>query len=139
MTANTAIGQTTPVAVPTLLPNERRGEARLPWQQSPATAAGGEAGKKQQNVCKLQKKKKAKLLPKCPDLEEERQVTVSQIKIPPTGQHAVNHLDKSQQKRAGSAPFWRQVGELDGDCGWSRILQETQRKLDCRVEVQVHG
>lgn len=50
MTANTAIGQMMPVAPPTLLPNETRGGARLPWQQSPVTAAGGGAEIKQQNV-----------------------------------------------------------------------------------------
>lgn len=69
----------------------------------------------------------------CPDLQEKRQVTVSQIKVPPTGQHAVNHLDKGQQKTVGSTPFWSQIGELDGDGGGSRSLQETQRKIDCTV------
>lgn len=58
---------------------------------------------------------------------------MSQIKIPPTGQHAVNHLDKGQHKTVGSAPVWTQIGELDGDGRGSRILQETQRKIDCRV------
>lgn len=62
MTANTAIGQMMPVVPPILLPTEKRGGARLPWQQSPGTAAGGEAEKKQQNVCKLQQQQKAKLL-----------------------------------------------------------------------------
>lgn len=55
MTANTATGQTMPVAPPTLLPNGMRGGARPPWQRGPVTTPGGEAESRKE--CKFIPKK----------------------------------------------------------------------------------
>jgi len=65
------------------------------------------------------------------DLQEQRQVGLSQVKVPPTGQHAVNHLNEGEQQAVGSAPFWRQAGELDRQRRRPTILQETHRAADC--------
>lgn len=57
---------------------------------------------------------------------------MSQIKVPPTGQHAGNHVNEPMQEAAGSAPLWRQIGELDGERRRPTILQETHRAIDCK-------
>lgn len=58
MTANTATGQMMSVAPPTLLPNGKRGEARLPWQQGPVTTPADEAESRKKKCKFIQKKEK---------------------------------------------------------------------------------
>lgn len=56
---------------------------------------------------------------------------MSQIKVPPTGQHTANHLNEGQQKAVGSALLWHQTGDLYGDGRRPTVFQELQRTLDC--------
>lgn len=39
------------------------------------------------------------------NLQEERQVSLGKVKVPPTGQHAVNHVNEGKWEAAGSAPL----------------------------------
>lgn len=133
------IGLLTPAAPPTPPPGGSTGWWGQPWPWGHQTASEGGAG---------QKTKRSKVSSEGldrfhsspwdsywgTDLQEERQVGVSQVKVPPTGQHAVNHADERKQEVTGSAPFRRQVGQFNWYCRRSAVLQESHRLLNCTSE-----
>lgn len=132
-----------PVAPPTQPPNGRRGVARLPWQQSPVTPPGDAAEiRKHEIFTKMFDIHRSSWVQNLPamfslaDLQKQRQISMSQIKVPPSGQHAVNHVDEGQQETVGSAPFRSQIGQLNGNRRRPTILQETQRLINC---TDAHG
>lgn len=108
-TADTAIGRKRPVAPPSWPPGGRTVVGVWPWPRCRLT--GSEDAAETQTTTTTTTVNTAALMKTCDtlptlslaDLQKQRQVTMSQVKVPPTQQHAVNHVDEGDQQPVVSA------------------------------------